>query len=527
MKPGGYRYSLDTNLGIVLAGILVTALLATVVLAQLSESVWRHQATNADLLLDQVARMAEEGNSTINDLNRQNREGCDSTLLSELRRRLFFADHLRDIGYVRNGALVCSAVRGVLSNPIRMDSPDYQSFRGFKVWAREQFELFNRTIEATLAAKGNFMVIYDVSSVFSLFSTPYHWQLVYQHDGRLAPVLGEQGVFRADTKTEAQIMSFSSHYYSTCSASYPYCVGVEVSNLALLKRFPGLLIMLAAACLLAGVATSVAITLLLRRHASPGNRLRRGIDNGNVYPLYQPIVNLQTGEVVGCEVLARFRDHQGALYPDQFIPLIAEMDLTWPFTRTIVTQALERLQKEPGLPDGFLVNINLYPSDIASGKVRDLATLEFIRGSRLQLNFEITEDQQLDSQIAHETLLWLRAQGHGLAVDDFGTGYCNLSHLRDLMCDTLKIDRSFITGIEEGGVRAAIAPIVVHLADELQLKVVAEGIENEAQRDIVLGLGVQYGQGWLYGKPMAADDLVRVVEGSIVYPGNAASVVNG
>ena len=203
MKPGGYRYSLDTNLGIVLAGILVTALLATVVLAQLSESVWRHQATNADLLLDQVARMAEEGNSTINDLNRQNREGCDSTLLSELRRRLFFADHLRDIGYVRNGALVCSAVRGVLSNPIRMDSPDYQSFRGFKVWAREQFELFNRTIEATLAAKGNFMVIYDVSSVFSLFSTPYHWQLVYQHDGRLAPVLGEQGVFRADTKTEA------------------------------------------------------------------------------------------------------------------------------------------------------------------------------------------------------------------------------------------------------------------------------------------------------------------------------------
>lgn len=505
--------SLENSLAALVAGALVTLLLAVLVISQLSRGIWQQQAASSRLLLEQVERIADEGNRTIERLNNRGDSVCSEELLGEMRKTLFFASAIRDIGFVRDGKLICSAVTGQLASPKERPSSDFQTFRGFRVWTRATIELFGQPLTATVSQKGNFLVVFDDRPVLNLFPSTFNWQLVYHHDGHVEPELGRDGVFRGTTEPEFRSASFSSHYYSACSDSHPQCVGVEVSNLALMRQYPGLLVLLAGACLVGGIATSLSIVLLLRWRTSPGNRLRRGIGHGSLYPLYQPIIELTSGRVVGCEVLARFQDRYGPLYPDQFIPLIAQMKLSWPFTRQIIREAVDSLDKASAIPDGFLVNINLFPPDIASGQIRDLANVQAWTQSRLQLNFEITEDQQLDSTTAHANLQWLRDQGYGLAVDDFGTGYCNLSHLRDLLCDTLKIDRSFITGIEDGGVRAAIAPIMVHLAEELQLKVVAEGIENEAQRDIVMDLGVQYGQGWLYGKPMTAEELAAMING--------------
>lgn len=514
MKPP----KLETALGILLAGVLVIIILGAIVVSQLSREVWQQQAATSNHMLEQTTSIASEGNGILEDLGELTLPGCSAAMLRKMRETLFFSNHLRDISYAENGTVLCSAVRGKLEKPFTKPEPDYTSNAGFKVWARANVTLFEQSMTATVAEKGNFGAIYDDSVLNNLFPSPYEWQLVYQQNGITKPVLGYNGIFRGHTVDSTRSVDLRNHYYSECSRDYPYCVAVQVSNLALMQRYPGLVFLLSGACVLAGLATALLLSLALKTHSSPRNRVRRGIGNGNVYPLYQPIIEMKNGEVTGCEVLARFKDNQGPMFPDQFIPLVAEMGLTWAFTLSMIRQAVDTLENDPSIPDGFWVSINLFPCDITSGQVRDLANVSALKGSRLQLNFEITEDQQLDTHAAQKNLHWLREQGYGLAVDDFGTGYSNLSHIRELRCDTLKIDRSFITDIEEGGVRAAIVPIMIRLAEELELKVIAEGVENEAQRDIVMDLGITRAQGWLYGKPMAKSELVMAPAMPIVRP---------
>ncbi|MDC2890698.1 EAL domain-containing protein [Psychrosphaera algicola] len=99
-----------------------------------------------------------------------------------------------------------------------------------------------------------------------------------------------------------------------------------------------------------------------------------------------------------------------------------------------------------------------------------------------------------------------------MAVDDFGTGYSNLKQLRDISCDTLKIDRSFISEMEDGSIRSTLIPHIVDIAKQLNLKIVAEGVENEMQRSALLDEGVEFAQGWLFGKAMPMAELLALIK---------------
>lgn len=494
-----------------LSGVIATFLVSALVVVLIGREIRLTTLSGIDLMLQQVAEIRSEGHGTIELLNQTLATECTGELLDEMRKIRFFADHIRDIGFVKDGNLVCSTGRGILEKPAPEPEPDYVNSNGVKFWSAIPVELYGRRLIAPLAEKGSFNVVYDSRNLTNFFAEPYHWEIVYYTKKKTQHVAGQDGIFREKDGPVTQAASISNHYVARCDQQIPFCVGVEVSNLALAKQHKGLIAMLIGASLMAGMATGLSTDKYLRWHFSTRNRIRRGLSDDAFYVLFQPIVKLETGEVVGCEVLARYRDHVGDMYPDEFIPLIAELNLTWPFTRKVIQQALNALEGDLSIPDKFRVNINLFPEDIALGRVRDLNDIRGLGDSRLNVCFEITEDQQLDSSAARENLAWMRERGWSLAVDDFGAGYSNLSHIRDLSCDVLKIDRSFINGIEHGGVLSAIVPMIVNLSEQVSLRVVAEGIENELQRDIVRDMGVAYGQGWFFGKPMSAEEFILKV----------------
>jgi diguanylate cyclase (GGDEF)-like protein/PAS domain S-box-containing protein len=248
---------------------------------------------------------------------------------------------------------------------------------------------------------------------------------------------------------------------------------------------------------------------------------------------YQPIVTLTTGELAGFEALVRWPHPEwGMMQPDQFIALAEETGQIVPLGSWVLARAAadaarwrgdQRGEPRPGrTPDGDGVPRGLYVSVNVSA--RQFSTPGFVDGVRRVLDssglepgalmLELTESVLLrrDERLVSD-LIELRAIGARLAIDDFGTGYSSLSYLRELPIDVVKIDKSFVDGIGVSEQRLALAEGIVQIARTLQLEVIAEGIESEVQRDLLIAMGCQYGQGYLLAMPMAthqAETLVRI-----------------
>ncbi|WP_296047533.1 EAL domain-containing protein [uncultured Alteromonas sp.] len=237
------------------------------------------------------------------------------------------------------------------------------------------------------------------------------------------------------------------------------------------------------------------------RYFSIERRLQRGIHHGHFYWLYQPIVELDTGAVIGCEALVRFKDGSGTLYPDEFLPTLKATNLTWPFTEMMFKHILNEFNNSSQFPDDFKISCNIFPRDIENANIQKLINNNQLVNSRFKFTLEIIEDEYLEHTKVQEALRELREAGFDLAIDDFGTGYSNLKELSNNTFDFLKIDRAFVKDIESDGVKLSIVPLIAEIAAKHHMKVIAEGIEETHQAKELLKFGIQSGQGWLFGRP--------------------------
>lgn len=241
--------------------------------------------------------------------------------------------------------------------------------------------------------------------------------------------------------------------------------------------------------------------------------LRNAFVRGEIEPYYQPIVNLETGAVAGFEALARWRHpKRGLVAPDEFLTLAAEMglmnDLGVLMMRTAARQLAEWIGRHP-TADKMFVSVNLSTGEIERhGLVQDVARI--IREAGLRpgaLKLEVTEsDIMRDTNRAASTLLALREAGASLALDDFGTGFSSLTYLARLPFDTLKIDRYFVLTMTQDEGSAKIVRSVVALGRDLELEVVAEGVENAGLAEQLMSVGCHYGQGFGYAPALAAQE---------------------
>jgi c-di-GMP-specific phosphodiesterase len=241
--------------------------------------------------------------------------------------------------------------------------------------------------------------------------------------------------------------------------------------------------------------------------------LRGAIARGEIKPYFQPVVRLSTGALSGFEALARWiHPRRGMLPPDEFLPLIEEMGLMSELGAHMMHTAAKQLatwrDSHPAM-GALTVSVNLSTGEIdRPGLVTDVAeTLRVNRLPRGALKLEVTEsDIMRDPERAAVILKTLREAGAGLALDDFGTGFSSLSYLTRLPFDTLKIDRYFVRTMGSNAGSAKIVRSVVKLGQDLDLEVVAEGVENAEMAHALQSLGCDYGQGFGYAPALSPQE---------------------
>lgn len=242
------------------------------------------------------------------------------------------------------------------------------------------------------------------------------------------------------------------------------------------------------------------------------NDLRQAISSDGMVPAFQPIVALRTGEVKGFEVLARWQHAEhGPILPENFIGLAEEHGLIDELMRQVVGKAF-RAMPEGTEAVGLAVNVSpvqLQNPDLADELLRLAAAARF---ATKRIIVEITESALLgDLEMARRHANQWHRMGCRLAIDDFGTGYANLTQLKSLAFDEIKIDRSFTASMLEQRESRKIVAAVIGLAQSLGLTTVAEGVENEEQAELLLWLGCDLAQGWLYGRPQAAEAIPQMM----------------
>ncbi len=244
--------------------------------------------------------------------------------------------------------------------------------------------------------------------------------------------------------------------------------------------------------------------------------LRQAVDHDRLVVHYQPQVDLSTNKVIGAEALMRW-DHpeQGMISPVDFIPMAEETGLIvnmgeW-ILRTACTQ--NRAWQKAGL-EPITISVNMSARQF---RQKNLATMikRILEETGLEaryLDLEITESVLMDDVgLAIATMVELHAIGVQISIDDFGTGYSSLAYLKRFPIDNLKIDQSFVCEITTDPNDAAIATSIIDLARNMNLNVIAEGIEEEVQRDFLYAKGCRCGQGYLFSRPILAQDFVALM----------------
>lgn len=240
--------------------------------------------------------------------------------------------------------------------------------------------------------------------------------------------------------------------------------------------------------------------------------LRAGFEENRLFVVYQPQVDLGSSRALGAEALLRWRTDDGHFIPpDQFIPLAEQSGLIIPIGEFVMRTACRQLRKlqELGHAD-FRMAVNISMAQFRHPGFLDMLgrALQETGVAGRDIELEITESMAMDdADLVLRVLADIKRLGFSVAIDDFGTGFSSLSQLRQLQVDRLKIDRAFVQEAQSSSAGSTIAQMVVNLGRGLGLTVIAEGIETEEQRRYLIDLGCHEGQGWLFAKPMPAEQL--------------------
>ncbi|MCO7472656.1 EAL domain-containing protein [Stenotrophomonas maltophilia] len=263
--------------------------------------------------------------------------------------------------------------------------------------------------------------------------------------------------------------------------------------------------------LLMAAAGAGLVIWLSRRRLSMRGELRIAIRRRELYLHYQPIIELDTGICVGAEALVRWQRPDGTqVRPDLFIPLAEEAGMIAAITDLVIENVVADMRELLAEDRSAHIAINLAAEDISSGRALKVISQRMAGSGILpqQIWLEATEHGFLDIDRARTMLAAARRAGHSVAIDDFGVGYSSLQYLQQLPLDALKIDKSFIDAIGTESATSPVTPHIIGMARELGLWLVAEGVETEAQLAYLHSQHVQFGQGWLFSRPLPRDEFI-------------------
>lgn len=242
--------------------------------------------------------------------------------------------------------------------------------------------------------------------------------------------------------------------------------------------------------------------------------LKQAISQEHLKLFYQPLIELETKKLMGFEALIRWNHPQrGWIYPSQFIPLAEQTGLIIPVGEWVLKEARRQMKKwqqelKPVVP--LSIAVNLSGMQLIHPQLLETIEQLYCRSEvpNFHLKIEVTETMLMENaDLATRLLHQLKTRNIAICIDDFGTGYSSLSYLRNLPIDILKVDRSFVHQMTENPKNYDIIKAIIALGQTLGLEVIAEGIETQTQLNLLRSLSCKYGQGYLFSKPLPADEI--------------------
>lgn len=244
------------------------------------------------------------------------------------------------------------------------------------------------------------------------------------------------------------------------------------------------------------------------------NRLQEALNNQEFEMFYQPIMNMQTNNVVGCEALIRWKDPViGYIQPDKFIDFLENSSLMVSVGQWIFERCFQDFHKiKAAFGDDFIMSINVSGRQFTHPDfLLDLERLTWKQKvSPKNIKLEVTERVMMNGVVAIEILDQCKSKGFHISIDDFGTGYSSLQYLSQMPVSYLKIDKSFVSKINADPKVMAVIKSIVFMAQALGMDIIAEGVETLEERETLLQLGAYFAQGWLYSKALPLDLFVKL-----------------
>ncbi|MBT3203324.1 MAG: EAL domain-containing protein, partial [Gammaproteobacteria bacterium] len=252
------------------------------------------------------------------------------------------------------------------------------------------------------------------------------------------------------------------------------------------------------------------------------NELREGIEKQQFILHYQPIVKLANNEISKAEALVRWlHPEKGIVSPDQFIPIAEETGLIIEIGRWVVNEALQQVYVwRETVKENFQLSINESPLQFKSDENSFnnwFAYLEKLDLPGESVSIEITENLLMDfSESVDMKMQKFKDANIQISLDDFGTGYASLSYLKRFDIEFLKIDKSYVQSMEQDKDVLILCESIIQMAHKLDIQVIAEGIETQQQLDILKSLDCDYGQGYLFSRPLPVDEFELLISGSFI-----------
>jgi sensor c-di-GMP phosphodiesterase-like protein len=479
---------------------------------------WNVRAVDAghQQVLQTMQNLQTDISSLLEKLNAQYPPNCDADNLARMRGLQFSHRNALAIGVLDpQGRLFCTSGAGLLPAPLAQEGKVIDGAIG-RYYLSTPTSRFNPWIHesqrSTVVERGRFQVVLDERTTRSVF-TQYAdavWagnavqrRLIYQKKdkkGQTAESVLPDTTPHMRLDWDRQVLLVS----NMAPGASPITVQSAIWPGDLYQQQPLLLTGFLALCLLLGWLGSSVVSHRCRSYLSIDFRVHHLCQAANVVCHYQPIVDLHSRKIVGCEVLARLQDGDTLLYPDQFIPALIRQKLAWRFDALVSQHALQELGSTlPPQKGPFKVALNFFPQNLRCETLHPhlLQAQKQCNRHDLHIHLEVTEYDFSEHLIPE--FRQFQSDGYAICIDDFGTGYSNLGVVKHIAPDYLKIDKSFVFEMEDTTIRSSLIPEIIAIAKAIRSEVVAEGIENQAQMQQLRALGVQYGQGYYFSRPVA------------------------
>ena len=436
---------------------------------------------------------------------------CGGDEITYFRALIFESDYLKDAGRMRDGRIECSAALGRAAPAAGQRTPDFVQQDGTAIY-RSLPQYRGGDLTVLTLQLGDFFVAFTPYSRMHLEPLPMHYTetAIDAPTQKFGQLLGESPQVSPATLTREGLVRLGDGLYGThCSIRFFNCVTAYASIHEVLQANSTKFTACVALCGLGGGFAGFLLSLLYRRNKSIEQQLRRAIRRDKLRLVYQPLIDLTCGRIVGAEALVRWTDEEGIpVGPDVFVRIAEERGFVGEITRLVLRQAMRDFGETLRSCPDFRLSINVAAADLVDPAFLPMLDLGLKKaGVRAQsLAIEITEGSTARREGAIETIRSLRKRGHSVHIDDFGTGYSSLAYLHELSVDTIKIDRSFTQAIGTDAVTVGILPQILSMAEALNLEVIAEGIETRLQADYFAAAdrGI-LAQGWLFGRPAPAE----------------------